>query len=190
MGYAVAIHHRGSEAEANAVMAEVEAAGGQVVVAADLADMGMATPLIDEARTGVGPLTLVNNASTFEDDRIEPLTAGTWDAHMAAIVRAPILLAQAFARPGADRQSGRPTGLAAERHSTSATQCSKAGLWHATRMLAQALTAPDPGERHRAGPDAAVDPPVRTSPPRADRVPLKRPRDAGRPSTPSVTGRK
>jgi NAD(P)-dependent dehydrogenase (short-subunit alcohol dehydrogenase family) len=180
LGYAVAIHHRGSEAEANAVMAEVEAAGGQaVVVAADLADMGMATPLIDEARTGVGPLTLlVNNASTFEDDRIETLTAGTWDAHMAANLRAPILLAQAFARQApdgalivnlVDQRVWRPTPL------YFSYAVSKAGLWHATRMLAQALAPRIRVNAIGPGPTLpSIHQSEATFAAEADRVPLKR----------------
>jgi NAD(P)-dependent dehydrogenase (short-subunit alcohol dehydrogenase family) len=180
LGYAVAIHHRGSEAEANAVKAEVEAAGGQaVVVAADLADVGMATPLIDEARTGVGPLTLlVNNASTFEDDRIETLTAGTWDAHMAANLRAPILLAQAFARQApdgalivnlVDQRVWRPTPL------YFSYAVSKAGLWHATRMLAQALAPRIRVNAIGPGPTLpSIHQSEATFAAEADRVPLKR----------------
>jgi NAD(P)-dependent dehydrogenase (short-subunit alcohol dehydrogenase family) len=144
LGYAVAIHHRHSQDDANAVRAEIEAAGGQVVViAADLADAGAAAPLIEGARAAVGPLTLlVNNASLFEDDRIETLTAATWDAHMAANLRAPVLLAQAFAAEAADgslivnlldQRVWRPTPQ------FFSYSLSKAALWRATLMLAQAL---------------------------------------------------
>jgi NAD(P)-dependent dehydrogenase (short-subunit alcohol dehydrogenase family) len=179
-GYAVAIHHRRSEAEANAVKAEIEAAGGQaVVVAADFADAEVATPLIDEARAGVGPLALlVNNASLFEDDSIETLTAATWDAHMAANLRAPVLLAQAFARQAPDgalivnlldQRVWRPT----PQYFSYAV--SKAGLWQATRMLAQALA---PQIRVNAiGPGPTL-PSIHQSEAafaaEADRVPLKR----------------
>jgi len=127
----------------------------------------------------IGPLTLlVNNASTFEDDRIETLTAGTWDAHMAANLRAPILLAQAFARQApdgalivnlVDQRVWRPTPL------YFSYAVSKAGLWHATRMLAQALAprirvnAIGPGPTlpsiHQSEANFAAE---------ADRVPLKR----------------
>jgi NAD(P)-dependent dehydrogenase (short-subunit alcohol dehydrogenase family) len=144
LGFAVAIHHRSSEADANAVKAEIEAGGGRAaVVAGDLAEAGAAQPLIDAARAAVGPLTLlVNNASVFEDDRIETLTAASWDTHMAANLRAPVLLAQAFAAQAADgalivnlldQRVWRPTPQ------FFSYSVSKAGLWHATRMLAQAL---------------------------------------------------
>jgi NAD(P)-dependent dehydrogenase (short-subunit alcohol dehydrogenase family) len=179
-GYAVAIHHRGSEAEANAVKAEIEAAGGQaVVVAADFADAGVAALLIDEACAAVGPLTLlVNNASLFEDDSIETLTAATWDAHMAANLRAPVLLAQAFARQAPDgalivnlldQRVWRPTPQ------FFSYSVSKAALWQATRMLAQALA---PGIRVNAiGPGPTL-PSIHQSEAafaaEADHVPLKR----------------
>ncbi|HXQ13748.1 MAG TPA: SDR family oxidoreductase [Caulobacteraceae bacterium] len=180
LGYAVAIHHRRSEAEANAVKAEIEAAGGEaVVVAADLADVGVATPLIDTARAAIGPLTLlVNNASLFEDDRIETLTAATWDAHMAVNLRAPVLLAQAFGRQAPegslivnllDQRVWRPTPQ------FFSYAVSKAGLWQATRMLAQALA---PRIRVNAiGPGPTL-PSIHQSEAafaaEADRVPLKR----------------
>jgi NAD(P)-dependent dehydrogenase (short-subunit alcohol dehydrogenase family) len=179
-GYAVAIHHRGSEAEAYAVKAEIEAAGGQaVVVAADFADAGVAAPLIDEACAALGPLTLlVNNASLFEDDSIETLTAATWDAHMAANLRAPVLLAQAFARQAPDgalivnlldQRVWRPTPQ------FFSYSVSKAALWQATRMLAQALA---PGIRVNAiGPGPTL-PSIHQSEAafaaEADHVPLKR----------------
>jgi NAD(P)-dependent dehydrogenase (short-subunit alcohol dehydrogenase family) len=181
LGYAVAIHHhRSSDAEALAVKAEIEAAGGQAaVVAGDLADPSLATPLIDAARAAVGPLALlVNNASLFEDDRIETLTAATWDAHMAANLRGPVLLAQAFARQAADgalivnlldQRVWRPTPL------YFSYAVSKSALWEATRMLAQALAprirvngigpGPTLPSIHQSEAAFAAE---------ADRVPLKR----------------
>jgi NAD(P)-dependent dehydrogenase (short-subunit alcohol dehydrogenase family) len=112
-------------------------------LAADLDDVGALPALIDEARAAIGPLSLlVNNASLFEDDRIETLTPASWDAHMAANFRAPVLLAQAFARQAPagslivniiDQRVLRPT----PRFFSYAL--SKAGLWNATQMMAQAL---------------------------------------------------
>jgi NAD(P)-dependent dehydrogenase (short-subunit alcohol dehydrogenase family) len=144
LGYAVAVHYRSSERDARAVKAEIEAAGGRAaLVMADLADVGATEPLVEAAAAAVGPLTLlVNNASLFEDDRVGALTPAEWDAHMAANLRAPVFLAQAFAaQEGArglivnllDQRVWRPTPL------YFSYAVSKAALWHATRMLAQAL---------------------------------------------------
>jgi NAD(P)-dependent dehydrogenase (short-subunit alcohol dehydrogenase family) len=143
-GYSVLVHHHHSADDAEEVCAEIEALGGHAhALAADLDDAEALPALIDEARAAIGPLSLlVNNASLFEDDRIETLTPASWDAHMAANFRAPVLLSQAFARQapvGAlivniiDQRVLRPTPQ------FFSYALSKAGLWDATRMMAQAL---------------------------------------------------
>jgi len=180
MGYAVAIHHRSAGADANAVKADIEAAGGRAaVVVADLADAGAAQPLIDAAREGVGPLgLLINNASLFDDDRIETLTPASWDAHIAANLRAPVLLAQAFAAQASDgalivnlldQRIWRPTPQ------FFSYSVSKAGLWHATRMLAQALAPRIRVNGIGPGPTLpSIHQSDATFAAEADRVPLKR----------------
>ncbi len=144
-GYAVAIHDRGSHpADAQSLKREIEAAGGRAaIVTADLDDAAALPRLVSEAAGAVGPLALlVNSASLFQDDRIETLTPASWDAHMAANLRAPVLLAQAFAAQadaGAlivnilDQRVWRPTPQ------FFSYAVSKGALWHATQMLAQAL---------------------------------------------------
>jgi NAD(P)-dependent dehydrogenase (short-subunit alcohol dehydrogenase family) len=143
-GYSVIVHHHHSADDAEEVCGEIESMGGHAhALAADLADAAALPALIDEARAAIGPLSLlVNNASLFEDDRIETLTPASWDAHMAANFRAPVLLSQAFARQapaGAlivniiDQRVLRPTPQ------FFSYALSKAGLWDATRMMAQAL---------------------------------------------------
>ena len=116
-GYDVAVHFRGSRDEARR--------------------------LLPEAAAALGPLTLlVNNASLFLDDRVGTLTDETWDAHLNANLRAPVLLAQAFAaRPDAeglivnllDQRVWNPNPL------FFSYTVSKSALWAATRTLAQAL---------------------------------------------------
>jgi NAD(P)-dependent dehydrogenase (short-subunit alcohol dehydrogenase family) len=143
-GYSVLVHHHHSADDAEEVCAEIEAMGGHAhALAADLDDAEALPALIDEARAAIGPLSLlVNNASLFEDDRIETLTPASWDAHMAANFRAPVLLSQAFARQAPagslivniiDQRVLRPTPQ------FFSYALSKAGLWDATRMMAQAL---------------------------------------------------
>ena len=143
-GYSVIVHHHHSADDAEEVCGEIESMGGHAhALAADLADASALPALIDEARAAIGPLSLlVNNASLFEDDRIETLTPASWDAHMAANFRAPVLLSQAFARQASagalivniiDQRVLRPTPQ------FFSYALSKAGLWDATRMMAQAL---------------------------------------------------
>ncbi|HLI67543.1 MAG TPA: SDR family oxidoreductase [Caulobacteraceae bacterium] len=143
-GYAVAIHHRHSDAEAHNLAEDIEASGRRAaILSADLADPAACARLVAEAAEATGGLSLlVNNASIFDDDRIGTLTPATWDAHMAANLRAPVLLAQAFAAQASD--GGLIVNILDQRVWRPTPQffsyaVSKAALWQATRMLAQAL---------------------------------------------------
>ena len=98
-GYAVAIHRRGSQAEAEALRAGIVRDGGRAeIVAADLADHDAVLALVPAAAAAIGPLTLlVNNASVFEPDNIARLERARFDRHIAVNLRAPLFLAAAFA---------------------------------------------------------------------------------------------
>jgi NAD(P)-dependent dehydrogenase (short-subunit alcohol dehydrogenase family) len=147
-GFDVAIHYGGSREEAEAVADEIRALGRKaVVLGADLADDGETRALVAQAVEALGPLSvLVNNASVFLDDRIDTLSAESWDTHLKVNLYAPIALAQAFATQG---PAGAPEGasvvnLTDQRVWKPTPQffsysISKAGLWFATRTLAQAL---------------------------------------------------
>jgi NAD(P)-dependent dehydrogenase (short-subunit alcohol dehydrogenase family) len=145
-GYDVAIHVRHADPDAEALAAELAPRGGRAaIVTGDLTlDTDLET-LIGRAAAAVGPLTLlVNSASLFDDDRIETLTPQSWDAHMGANLRAPILLAQAFAAALPADRHGLIVNILDQRVLRPTPQffsyaLSKAALWHATRMLAQAL---------------------------------------------------
>jgi NAD(P)-dependent dehydrogenase (short-subunit alcohol dehydrogenase family) len=143
-GFDVAIHHRDSDAEAAEVRRAVEAMGRRAVcLSADLADVVATHALIGRAVEALGPLSvLVNNASVFADDRLDSLTGESWAAHLDVNLRAPVLLAQAFAAQAPegsaivnilDQRVLKPDprffsyGL------------SKSALWAATRTMAQAL---------------------------------------------------
>ena len=69
-GFAVAVHHHRSRAEAEALVGEIARAGGTAVaLAADLADEAAVQNLLREAAAALGPIgVLVNNASVFEND--------------------------------------------------------------------------------------------------------------------------
>jgi NAD(P)-dependent dehydrogenase (short-subunit alcohol dehydrogenase family) len=145
-GFAVAIHCNRSRAEADALAARINGAGGRAtVVVADLTDMVDVGGLVARAEAALGPISLlVNNASRFEDDSILHFNWRTWDRHFAVHVKAPALLAQEFAhalpadREGLivniiDQRVWRPT----PRYFSYAL--SKSSLWTATQMMAQAL---------------------------------------------------
>ncbi|MBI1685895.1 SDR family oxidoreductase [Caulobacter hibisci] len=144
-GYDVAVHYRTARDEAEAVVAEIAVLGRRAVaVQGELSDPGIGA-LVGAATEGVGPITLlVNSASTFEDDRIGAVTAESWNKHLDANLRAPVLLAQAFAAALPAGLRGLVVNLVDQRVLKPNPQffsytVSKAGLWWATQTLAQAL---------------------------------------------------
>jgi NAD(P)-dependent dehydrogenase (short-subunit alcohol dehydrogenase family) len=144
-GFDVAIHVRTARAEAEALAAEIEAAGRRaLVVTADLAQEDEVQALFPAA-AALGPIgLLVNNASAFERDEWESATRASWDRHLEPNLRAPFVLTQHFARALPATAEGVVVNLLDERvwaltpHFVSYT-LSKAGLWTLTRTLAQAL---------------------------------------------------
>jgi NAD(P)-dependent dehydrogenase (short-subunit alcohol dehydrogenase family) len=98
-GLDVAVHYRGSADEADEVVSQVRAMGrNAIAVAADLTQPQDTAILVARAAAAIGPLQLlINNASLFEADRFGALNVDLWDRHFETNLRAPILLAQAFA---------------------------------------------------------------------------------------------
>jgi NAD(P)-dependent dehydrogenase (short-subunit alcohol dehydrogenase family) len=145
-GFAVAVHHNSSAAEAESLVAEIKAAGGMAIaVPCDLANEDQTAGLIGRVTAELGPLgLLVNNASLFERDEALDTTRAGWEAHMAINLRAPFVLTQDFARQLPADQHGNVVNLLDERvlnltpHFVSYT-VSKAGLWTLTQTLALAL---------------------------------------------------
>lgn len=146
-GWNVAVHYNTSGAEAEALAGDLAERHGvsAAAVAADLGDAAQVDALMPAAAEALGPLTcLVNNASVFEHDDLDTLTPASWDLHMNANLRAPLMLAQAFARQLPDGAAGNIVNLLDQRvwaltpHFLSYT-VSKAGLWTLTQTLAMAL---------------------------------------------------
>jgi dihydroneopterin aldolase len=145
-GWRVGVHYASSRAEAEGVAAEIRATGnGAVALEADLADAAAAAALVPRCAAALGaPTLLVNIAALFLDDRIETLDADQWDRQLAVNLRAPMLLANAFAAGlPADRQGAiinivdqRVWRLRPDYFSYT---IAKAGLYAATQTLAQAL---------------------------------------------------
>jgi NAD(P)-dependent dehydrogenase (short-subunit alcohol dehydrogenase family) len=145
-GWAVAIHHHESDADAAALADAIRGAGGTATtLAADLAAEDSVAALVGRARETLGPLSLlVNNASVFERDEALTATRESWDRHMAVNLRAPFVLTQAFVRQLPEWAGGNVVNILDQRvenltpHFTSYT-LSKSGLWTLTRTLALAL---------------------------------------------------
>ncbi len=145
-GFAVAIHCQASVDDAEALAAAVVARGGRAcVLRAELAREAEVARLVPEATARLGALgVLVNNASVFERDDALSATRDSWDRHVEANLRAPFVLAQAFARQLPDDAEGLIVNLLDQRvwnltpHFMSYT-LSKAGLWTLTQTLALGL---------------------------------------------------
>lgn len=99
-GHRVVVHHNRSGAEAEALAAEIRAAGGWcATLAADLSRRDAVDGLIGRAVALAGPLdVLVNNASSFTNDSIDTVTWDTFDAHWVPNLAAPLFLSRDFAR--------------------------------------------------------------------------------------------
>ena len=145
-GYDIAVHYGTSGEDAAAVVAELQSLGVRAAsVQADLGDVSQAARLIRDAREALGPIgVLVNNASVFADDRVATVTADSWRTHIDTNLLAPILLAQAFAAQDDLPPSPSIINLIDQRVLKPSPVffsygLSKAGLWHATRILAQDL---------------------------------------------------
>jgi len=145
-GYAVAIHCGRSRDEAEDVKRTIEGGGSRAaIVQADLADLGAVEDLRASAAAALGPLTLlVNNASVFEPDEVETLSAELWERHFAVNLRAPAFLARDLARQLPAGQDGAVVNIIDQRVWKLNPQffsytLSKAALFTATRTMAQAL---------------------------------------------------
>jgi NAD(P)-dependent dehydrogenase (short-subunit alcohol dehydrogenase family) len=145
-GFDVAVHYRTASDEAQAVADEIAALGRRAVILdAELTDEDQTAALLPRAAQALGPVTLlVNSASTFEDDRLATATRDSWDAHLDANLRAPVVLAQAFAAALPADTQGQIVNIVDQRVLRPNPQffsysLSKAGLWWATQTLAQDL---------------------------------------------------
>jgi NAD(P)-dependent dehydrogenase (short-subunit alcohol dehydrogenase family) len=145
-GYDVAIHVRAVDDEAEAAAAEVRARGRKAaILACDLRKEATTVALVGEAEAELGPVTLlVNSASVFEEDAFTDMNRASWDAHMETNLRSPLVLAQVFARRLPAGREGLIVNLLDQRVLKPSPEffsysLSKAALWDATRMLAQAL---------------------------------------------------
>ena len=104
----MAVHARSADADAAETVRLIEQAGGRAAIAtADLSNADEVQILMAGARASFGPLALlVNSASLFHDDRIGALDLAEWDAHIATNLRAPVMLAEAFANQAGDLPPG------------------------------------------------------------------------------------
>jgi NAD(P)-dependent dehydrogenase (short-subunit alcohol dehydrogenase family) len=96
-GAEVAITYRGSEADAQATVAALQAFGGKALaVSCDLREESSVVAAVAAAVDGLGGLDLlVNNAGAFETVPLETISVAQWDAMYAVNTRGPFLAAKA-----------------------------------------------------------------------------------------------
>lgn len=145
-GFSVAIHCDHSRDDADELAATINSGPGKAqVLDADLTDEPSCLRLVEEAAAVVGPLRIiVNNASVFEQDSVTDFSSALWDRHFAIHVKAPALMAQAFARSLPADAKGLIVNMIDQRvwrpnPRFFSYTLSKAALWTATQTMAQAL---------------------------------------------------
>jgi NAD(P)-dependent dehydrogenase (short-subunit alcohol dehydrogenase family) len=145
-GFDVAVHYRSSRAEADALVAAIAAKGRRAAAfQADLARHGDVMGLVPAVAEGLAPPTvLVNNASEFLVDSVATLSEARWDIHLDINLKAPVFLAQALAAHLPSGADGHVINIIDQRVLKLTPEffsytLSKAGLWTATKTLAQAL---------------------------------------------------
>ncbi|WUR12874.1 SDR family oxidoreductase [[Empedobacter] haloabium] len=145
-GWDVAVHYRASRAEAEDVVARIQALGRRAVALhADLASEAAVKELLPAAVAALGRVScVVNNASLFDYDSAADFTLARLDAHMHANLGAPLLLAQSLhEHTPAGSQAVVVNLLDQKLYNLNpdflSYTLSKAALHTATTMLAQAL---------------------------------------------------
>lgn len=146
-GWRVAIHYRGSAADAAQTVADCSAlTPGAIALQADLADEALARALVPQVVAHFGELdAVVNNASVFEHDSAASFSYAALDRHLHTNTGAAIVLAQALHAHVAQRSG---TGVVVnmldqklwnQNPDFVSYTLSKAALEAANTMLAQAL---------------------------------------------------
>lgn len=145
-GWQVGVHYRRSANEAEALVKEIQRGGGRAAaLPADLASEEDVARLVPLCREALGaPTALVNNASEFLLDSVTAMTPATWDTHLDINLKAPVFLAKALFLNLPEGEIGNVINIIDQRvwkltPDFFSYTISKAGLWTATRTLAQAL---------------------------------------------------
>ncbi|MBK18736.1 MAG: short chain dehydrogenase [Rhodospirillaceae bacterium] len=145
-GWNVAVHYQQSAEEAENLVTEIQAAGGNAVaLQAELSQEAQTNSLVEAATEEIGAITcLINNASVFEPDTIDTVSSDSWDHHLKVNLQAPLFLSQRFSELLPNNETGNIINLLDQRvwnltpYFISYT-ISKSALWTMTQSLALAL---------------------------------------------------
>jgi 3-oxoacyl-[acyl-carrier protein] reductase len=108
-GAKVVVNYRGSEAEAQAVVAQIKEAGGEAfAVQGDVSVVGEAQKLIEETTKAYGRIDiLVNNAGITRDNLMMRMTEADWDAVLNTNLKSVFLMTKAVQRQMLKQRYGR-----------------------------------------------------------------------------------
>jgi 3-oxoacyl-[acyl-carrier protein] reductase len=143
-GAAVVVNHRNSAEQADAVVAQIMAAGGQAVaLQADVSENSEAQRLIQETVERLGRLdVLVNNAGTTRDTLLMLMSEEAWDSVLRTNLKSAYNCTKAALRPMFKQRSGRiinitsVAGISGNAGQTNYS-ASKAGMIGFTKALAK-----------------------------------------------------
>ena len=148
-GYDVALHcSPGTRHEAEQAATRLAVGGRRIaIVPGDLADPKAPAAIMEAANAALGPLTLlVNSAALFEPDTADAPDPALLDRHFAVNLRAPVLLATAFAAQVPDGTEASVVNIVDQRvlrpnPAFFSYTLAKSALWTATQTMAQAYAA-------------------------------------------------
>ncbi|WP_180897454.1 SDR family oxidoreductase [Martelella soudanensis] len=145
-GFNVAIHANSSFREAESLAQSLADSGIEArAFQADLLVPDQTGRLIGAVNDAMGPVAiLVNNASLFNDDEAARFDAAQFDRHFAIHVKAPLILAEHFARQAGGGRTGLIVNMIDQRVWALGPRfftytLSKSTLWTATQTMAQAF---------------------------------------------------
>ena len=147
-GAAVVVNHRDSAAQAEAVVAQIVAAGGRALaIQADVSVFADAQRLIKETLEHFGRVDiLVNNAGTTRDTLLMLMSEDAWDIVIQTNLKSAFNCSKAALRPMIKQRAGRiinissVSGLAGQAGQTNYS-ASKAGMIGFTKALAREVGA-------------------------------------------------
>lgn len=147
-GAQVAVHYRGNEAGAQAVLEEIRSAGGTCArFQADVSDAAQAAELVKQVQAELGGLDiLVNNAGTTRDMLLMTMSEEAWDTVISTNLRSVYTVSKAAIRGMIRKRWGRiinvtsVVGLAGQAGQSNYA-ASKAGMIGFTKSLAREVAS-------------------------------------------------
>jgi 3-oxoacyl-[acyl-carrier protein] reductase len=147
-GAHVAVHFRGNEKGAQAVVEEIQGSGGECALfQADVSDVGQAADLVKRVQAELGGLDiLVNNAGATRDTLLMTMSEDAWDTVIATNLRSVYAVSRAALRSMVRKRWGRiinitsVVGLTGQAGQTNYA-ASKAGIIGFTKSLAREVAS-------------------------------------------------